>query len=578
MLETRVAEGETAETRHGSAAVTSQPKPVTTEIYLSRNIHAFAKVFDPSKPICLLFGNMAGPRSVFRPTLMKHAINFVFVSCPTPDWWQYPDLGEAERQLRAFVAPFPRRVTYGESMGGYGALLCSKAIGADLVLACSPQFTPKPGVPKGDVRWGHERTRVANELGFPNDDMPGRLTQTGEVIILYDPGHFDRHHVALIDQVRPTKKLYFPLAGHATPAGLRDLGMLSRLLTEAVSGELRLDQFQADLHAARRRRKAAGLVERLGPRSRPIPSGVIARMLEHDAPVNRRTLRTALIALVDADRPDLLVRIVTRLLLETDYAGEHLLIDCKKFAKPLVQAGLHEPVVAILSQARAAAPDEPGASSYLAAAYLSHLAGDKDAALDFAQTAGDLVAAWDPDNAAIAEFMDLIEQPDLARGFQSRALLSSDVSLSAFSSMAGAAQRRHDWPRVVEIWSSARDSGFGAKRVAFHLANALSKLGRFQDALAALDPLLEEATVAPSVRKLQGQCAIGLQRHSDAVEALRDAVASDPNDAVAHRMLSDCLHATGDAAGAKGSAERAQTLKPSVSNLRHLEKMTALAG
>ena len=63
----------------------------------------------------------------------------IFIVAKQNHWWQVEGLDELCASVKRFSRRFDRVVSYGSSMGGYGALLTAEAVGATHVLAVSPQ-------------------------------------------------------------------------------------------------------------------------------------------------------------------------------------------------------------------------------------------------------------------------------------------------------------------------------------------------------------------------------------------------------------------------------------------------------
>ncbi|MTH79002.1 tetratricopeptide repeat protein [Paracoccus aestuariivivens] len=83
------------------------------------------------------------------------------------------------------------RIAYGASMGGYGALRWGRQMGAEVVLACSPQYSIDPkAIGDGDRRYArHFRPDVHLDMDIRPEHIP-----TGSVMI-YDPCfRLDRIH------------------------------------------------------------------------------------------------------------------------------------------------------------------------------------------------------------------------------------------------------------------------------------------------------------------------------------------------------------------------------------------------
>ncbi|MEM1416460.1 MAG: hypothetical protein AAGH15_16235 [Myxococcota bacterium] len=100
--------------------------------------------------LLLVFSNIQVPAGRFagRRALAQHPGAVLYLNCPDNAWFLQgiPGLGhdlastaEALRQLVAELAP-SRLVAFGDSMGGSGALVFGDALGADVVVALSPEL------------------------------------------------------------------------------------------------------------------------------------------------------------------------------------------------------------------------------------------------------------------------------------------------------------------------------------------------------------------------------------------------------------------------------------------------------
>lgn len=146
-------------------------------------------------------------------------------------WWQVPGLPRALRTAADRARDFDRVTTYGTSMGGYGALSFSGALGATTILSLSPQFSIDRRKVPFERRWQHH----ARRLGFEYDSLNDGLATGARIILVYDSMNDDAKHVALIDA--PTARhLRIPFIGHGTPDYLSKVGTLKTLLSAAMDG------------------------------------------------------------------------------------------------------------------------------------------------------------------------------------------------------------------------------------------------------------------------------------------------------------------------------------------------------
>jgi len=137
------------------------------------------------------------------------------------DWFLNPDLEAALDIVTAISAEYDSAVTYGFSMGGYGALRFARAAGATRVVTISPQFSPLPARTPFEARWWKDR-----KLCDPRLDDLSHLAEPGApvVVAVYDPLQGpDRLQAELVRQhCREFFALPLPFGGHpATQTNLQ---------------------------------------------------------------------------------------------------------------------------------------------------------------------------------------------------------------------------------------------------------------------------------------------------------------------------------------------------------------------
>ncbi|MFZ1661506.1 MAG: hypothetical protein WAT77_06065 [Paracoccaceae bacterium] len=166
-----------------------------------------------------------------------------------------------------FFQRFDRVVFYGASMGGYAAAaFVGFCPGADVV-AISPQST----LDKTVVPW-ETRYKVAwgRDFSGPFGDAADASKVAGRVLILYDPyepldrGHAERFTANNVQHLRT------PLLGHRLGSSLGQMGLLSPIILEALSGQLVPVNFYKRLRARHNfPRYQKELFQRALARSRP---------------------------------------------------------------------------------------------------------------------------------------------------------------------------------------------------------------------------------------------------------------------------------------------------------------------
>ena len=125
---------------------------------------------------------MTGPGQAF---LQKCGLPAVMFCARWNHWWQTSEMDAAISILdeQGILDRYRDIVTYGMSMGGYGALMFSKKLRATSIVAIAPQYTADPHKFPAETRWAGDR----RNLTFIYDDMEEGLVKNGDVAIFYDP-------------------------------------------------------------------------------------------------------------------------------------------------------------------------------------------------------------------------------------------------------------------------------------------------------------------------------------------------------------------------------------------------------
>jgi hypothetical protein len=192
--------------------------------------------------------------------LASRQTDAVHVISRTNAWFDHPQIAEALAAVAEGVRGYGRVVTYGSSMGGYGALRFAEAVGAQAAVALSPQYGLPPAAPFED-RFRSER------VGRAGLD-PRHFSQTVTPFVFYDPRDLDQRHVHLIRGAYPrTIALPMPHAGHPVGPYMDEAGLLTGAILDIAADRFQPEPFIA---AARARRRQSSqylftLARRLGP-------------------------------------------------------------------------------------------------------------------------------------------------------------------------------------------------------------------------------------------------------------------------------------------------------------------------
>jgi tetratricopeptide (TPR) repeat protein len=165
----------------------------------------------------------------------ERGITAMHVMCRDNDWFQYPDMLQVLDAIRAAAAGADRLLSYGSSMGGYGALRFAAAIGADAALALSPQFTLDRRKVPFETRWAQDQRRIRF---LPALD--GAIAPVPLMVMAYDPRSVaDRRHAELILASAPSvMAIPLPFAGHPVGQFLNDVALLDPLVQASLDGKV----------------------------------------------------------------------------------------------------------------------------------------------------------------------------------------------------------------------------------------------------------------------------------------------------------------------------------------------------
>lgn len=153
----------------------------------------------------------------------KRAIAHICVFHRAEDWHQNNDFFEAMRACRDFLGADIDITAYGFSMGGYGAFLGAKTLGADRAVALTPQYSIDPKQVPFERRYGPQWAalqRWMHSLETQMDD--DEITYT----VMFDPLHNqDRKHEALFPKPAGYTRCLMHGVGHAPIQAMVEMGI-----------------------------------------------------------------------------------------------------------------------------------------------------------------------------------------------------------------------------------------------------------------------------------------------------------------------------------------------------------------
>jgi hypothetical protein len=116
-------------------------------------------------------------------------------------------------------------ITIGNSMGGFGAILFARLLGADTAIAFSPQFSFNSEIVPGDDRWGEYRDAIKTWT-FPTA-LPLNAATRYFIFSGLDP--MEMQHTRLFPKARNTA-IFLIAGGHTVAQSIKDAGQLGRVI------------------------------------------------------------------------------------------------------------------------------------------------------------------------------------------------------------------------------------------------------------------------------------------------------------------------------------------------------------
>lgn len=197
--------------------------------------------------------------------LRKNRISHLCVKPSVSDWYQGSELADIFRELKEHISLHSRIITYGASMGGFGALAYADLLGANEVYAFDPQST----LHRPDVPW-EKRFIKALPLDFtgPFGSSVGKFSNADQVYIFLDwHTSADRMHA---ERLRSGNVEYvnIPYTGHGAAYAASAAGVMKHIMHGVMYGDLDRQRIYRDLHLGRRKvdRYALEMKKRLSAR------------------------------------------------------------------------------------------------------------------------------------------------------------------------------------------------------------------------------------------------------------------------------------------------------------------------
>jgi hypothetical protein len=194
------------------------------------------------------------------------------------EWYQYDRIEDLFQEVIRTTFGYPRVLSYGSSMGGYAAIRFADLVGANRVLAMSPQYSIDPQKVPWEKRWS-ENSRI---IDFSREK---RLHCSSVPVIIYDQFDDDAKHVDLISSEITVERKAVPFIGHPAGTFLNEAGVIRRIPLAMLSDDLSVDDLLQE--AKNKRRECHTYIlnaARKQPPYRPLMRSALTDMLGRASP------------------------------------------------------------------------------------------------------------------------------------------------------------------------------------------------------------------------------------------------------------------------------------------------------
>ncbi len=160
----------------------------------------------------------------------------LFVADTLRSWYNDPGIFE---EVVDVVDEYRRRhgiaetVTFGNSMGGYGALIFARALGATSALAISAQYSADPALVPEETRWREYRDRIAV---FTRPPLEQELSPDCRYFVLHGGGRVERPHWSRFPRQENLHHYLVGRAGHGVGRRLKASGLMRNVARLAIAG------------------------------------------------------------------------------------------------------------------------------------------------------------------------------------------------------------------------------------------------------------------------------------------------------------------------------------------------------
>lgn len=127
-------------------------------------------------------------------------------------------------------------ITFGNSMGGHGAVLFAKALGARCCFSISGQYAADPAVVPEETRWMNYREKIS---AFTTPPLEQVMTTECLYFILHGGGELERPHWSRFPKGPSVRHYLVAKAGHAVGRRLKTGNLMQVATRFAIAGRPR---------------------------------------------------------------------------------------------------------------------------------------------------------------------------------------------------------------------------------------------------------------------------------------------------------------------------------------------------
>lgn len=199
-------------------------------IYKGSQIDLYIDDVSTDNVIFTFSGHGANPKNLYGDGfIQKHGFSGVFFVALNNHWWQTEELYEAIKIANEYTKNHSNRITYGQSMGAYGALLCASKLRSRVVVTApqtsiNPSEVPLPKIWLDDI----------NKFPKITQPLEIELLATPSINIIYDPkdkcdiAHAThlRNHIPWVNEYK------VPYLTHNLPQSLKEMEIISDVIPD----------------------------------------------------------------------------------------------------------------------------------------------------------------------------------------------------------------------------------------------------------------------------------------------------------------------------------------------------------